>query len=181
MKRVPASHGERGDSSALGKFVEVTSDIPPPAISYVELRVYYTDEEIANSGVDENKLVMYEWDGSRWVECANSGVNPAEIYVWAIFTSFSIYAPMEAPAGCFIATAAYGRATAEQLDTLRTFRDKVLLENSLGSLFVDLHYGISPPLADFISEHEPLRVVVRELLVEPAVWVVEATEGFWHN
>ena len=36
-----------------------------------------------------------------------------------------------------------------------------------------------PPVADFISEHEPLRTLVRELLVEPVAWLVEATEAIW--
>jgi len=81
--------------------------------------------------------------------------------------------------GCFIATAAYGTSTASGLDTLRAFRDEVLLQNSLGSQLVGLYYEISPPLADFISGNEALRPLVRELLVDPVVWVVEATKNLW--
>ena len=80
---------------------------------------------------------------------------------------------------CFIATAAYGTPTAEELDTLRTFRDEVLLQNSIGSGLVNLYYEISPPLADFISEHGVLRTLVRELFVDPAAWLVEATRAIW--
>ncbi|GAG59642.1 unnamed protein product, partial [marine sediment metagenome] len=53
--------------------------------------------------------------------------------------------------GCFIATAAYGTPTAEQIDVLREFRDVVLLESTAGSQFVFLYYQLSPPVADFIS------------------------------
>ena len=81
--------------------------------------------------------------------------------------------------GCFIATAAYGTSTAAEIDTLRSFRDEVLLENSLGSQLVELYYQTSPPVADFISEHEGLRTLVRELLVDPVTWLVEATEAIW--
>ena len=81
--------------------------------------------------------------------------------------------------GCFIATAAYGTSTAEEIDTLRSFRDEVLLENSLGSQLVELYYQTSPPVADFISEHEGLRTLVRELLVNPVTWLVESTEAIW--
>ena len=42
----------------------------------------------------------------------------------------------EPPQPCFIATAAYGAETAEQLYVLREFRDQVLLESTLGSQFV---------------------------------------------
>jgi len=83
--------------------------------------------------------------------------------------------------GCFIATAAYGTSTAGEIDTLRAFRDEVLLQNSLGSQSVAFYYEVSPPVADFISEHEPLRTLVRELLVEPVVWVVEATGTLWQD
>ena len=81
--------------------------------------------------------------------------------------------------GCFIATAAYGTSTAAEIDTLRAFRDDVLLQNSIGSQLVTLYYEFSPPVADFISEHEGLRTLVRELLVDPVSWLVEATEAMW--
>jgi len=83
--------------------------------------------------------------------------------------------------GCFIATAAYGTSTAEELDTLRAFRDDVLLQNSIGSQLVEWYYQTSPPVADFISEHQPLRTLVRELLVDPVTWLVEATGTLWRD
>jgi hypothetical protein len=82
---------------------------------------------------------------------------------------------------CFIATAAYGSPTAEQLDILRAFRDEALLESAVGSQFVDLYYRLSPPIADFISGSSFLRTLVRELLVDPVVWVVGATGDLWRN
>jgi uncharacterized repeat protein (TIGR02543 family) len=82
---------------------------------------------------------------------------------------------------CFIATAAYGSPTAEQLDVLREFRDGALLESAVGSQFVDLYYRLSPPIADFISGSSFLRTLVRELLVDPVVWVVGATGEMWRN
>ena len=85
------------------------------------------------------------------------------------------------PTGCFIATAAYGTSTAEQLDVLREFRDGVLLKSTVGSRLVDLYYQVSPPIADFISEHSVVRTLVRELLIDPIVWLVEATGDIWQN
>jgi hypothetical protein len=83
--------------------------------------------------------------------------------------------------GCFIATAAYGTSTAKQIDVLREFRDMVLLKNTIGSQFVALYYRFSPPIAAFISDSSFLRTLVRELLVDPIVWVVEATGDMWRN
>jgi len=89
--------------------------------------------------------------------------------------------PPSPPSFCFIATAAYGSPTAEQLDVLREFRDVVLLESTLGSQLVDLYYRTSPPIADFIAGNELLRTLVRELLIDPIVWVTEATGSIWRN
>ena len=83
--------------------------------------------------------------------------------------------------GCFIATAAYGTSTAEEIDVLRTFRDNVLLESGLGSQLVEWYYQTSPPVADFISEYTLLKTLVRELLVDPIASLVEATESLWRH
>lgn len=83
--------------------------------------------------------------------------------------------------GCFIATAAYGTPTAKQIDVLREFRDNVLLKSTVGSAFVDLYYRTSPPIANFIARHELLRTLVRELVIDPIVWVVQATDNMWQN
>jgi hypothetical protein len=95
------------------------------------------------------------------------------------FTTDTLSLPLSG--GCFIASAAYGTPTAEQVDVLREFRDVVLLESTVGSQFVTLYYKFSPPVADFIAGNEILRTLVRELLVAPIVWVVEATGDIWRN
>jgi len=83
--------------------------------------------------------------------------------------------------GCFIATAAYGSDTAEELNILRQFRDEVLLPNSLGAEFVSFYYKVSPPVADFISQHDVLRTIVREGLVAPVVNILEWTRRCWNK
>ena len=83
--------------------------------------------------------------------------------------------------GCFIATAAYGTPMAEEIEVLREFRDEYLLTNPVGQSLVELYYEISPPMAEFIDQHEGLRTLVRELLVDPVVWLVEATGTLWRD
>jgi parallel beta-helix repeat protein len=80
---------------------------------------------------------------------------------------------------CFIATAAYGTDTAKEIDILREFRDEVLLSNSLGAEFVSFYYKTSPPIADFISQHEALRTVVRMGFVDPIVKILTWTNDLW--
>lgn len=66
--------------------------------------------------------------------------------------------------GCFIATAAFGSLLEPQVILLRRFRDKFLLTNRLGSVFVQLYYTYSPPFAHFIAKHSVLRAITRILL-----------------
>ncbi|MFC1952598.1 FG-GAP-like repeat-containing protein [Chloroflexota bacterium] len=96
-----------------------------------------------------------------------------EDYHWSFTT--------ELASGCFIATAAYGTDTAEEIQILRDYRDGVLLNNKLGAEFVRLYYQYSPPIADFISQCEVLRTIVREGIIDPIVAIVERGHSFWSD
>jgi hypothetical protein len=62
---------------------------------------------------------------------------------------------------CFIATAAYGTPMAEEIQILREFRDECMLTNPLGKTLVEFYYEVSPPIAEFITEHPSLKPIVR--------------------
>jgi len=66
--------------------------------------------------------------------------------------------------GCFIATAAYGTPMAQDVRYLRAFRDEYLQTNDAGRWFVTQYYKYSPPLADYLRQHDDLRAVVRTAL-----------------
>lgn len=72
---------------------------------------------------------------------------------------------------CFIATAAYGTPIHQDLDLLRWFRDHHLLTHGLGYIFVKMYYKYSPPIAEWIAEHEPAKAGVRMMLF-PIVWSI---------
>lgn len=87
---------------------------------------------------------------------------------------------------CFIATAAYGSYLDPHVKVLREFRDRFLIANFTmhiakfkieipnipGKAIVAVYYKISPPLAEFISQHENLRIVTR-LVLTPVVYGIK--------
>ena len=63
--------------------------------------------------------------------------------------------------GCFIATAAFGSKFEKHVRLLRRFRDLYLMPFSMGRTFVKTYYRYSPPVAEFIANHDILRAIVR--------------------
>jgi hypothetical protein len=167
----------------------------------LEIRLYYTAAELAAADVDEESLRLFWSNDTAWIQCSDGGVNTTSTddgysgYMWARIdantapsldelqgTAWGGYGhPSETPqpCGCFIATAAYGTDTAKDIDILREFRDEVLLPNSLGAKFVSLYYKTSPPIADFISQHEVLRTAVRVGFVDPIVAILNWSYALW--
>jgi hypothetical protein len=68
--------------STLGKYVDVRlSDAA--GVSMIEIRVYYTDGDVAAAGLNVGLLRLYFWDGTQWLECSDTGANTAANYIWA--------------------------------------------------------------------------------------------------
>ncbi|MGA8848407.1 MAG: right-handed parallel beta-helix repeat-containing protein [Dehalococcoidia bacterium] len=183
---------------ALGKYIDVY--VPDTTkVTELQIRLYYTDAELTAAGIsEEESLRLFSWNGTAWVQCSDSGVNTTSAngysgYMWAKIRAdttpsltnlqgeeFGGYGhPSSPPKPCFIATAAYGTATAKEIDILREFRDAVLLPNSLSAKFVSLYYKTSPPIANFISQHEVLRTVVRVGFVDPIVKILNWSHDLW--
>jgi hypothetical protein len=74
--------------------------------------------------------------------------------------------------GCFIATAAFGSYLDPHVYALRQFRDRVLLKNYIGTAFVKFYYKHSPPVADYIRQHDRLRMITRWALT-PLIFGVQ--------
>ncbi len=95
-------------------------------------------------------------------------VNAASTTITMI-SSYSIRANFNGTGSrCCTVTAAYGSPLAEEIEILREFRDEYLLTSTMGQAFVDFYYRVSPPLAQFITEHPNLKPIVRVGLL-PAI------------
>lgn len=66
--------------------------------------------------------------------------------------------------GCFIATAAFGSPMAGQVEILRQFRDRYLLTNAPGRVFVAWYYRNGPVAASYISDKPWAKTAVRAAL-----------------
>lgn len=76
---------------------------------------------------------------------------------------------------CFIATAAYGTPVASDIDVLREFRDKTLMNNAAGKVFVNNYYKHGPRVANVVAGNSVLRWYIRELQIKPVVTFLELT------
>jgi len=63
--------------------------------------------------------------------------------------------------GCFVATAVYGSPLADDVHTLRKFRDEYLLRYTIGRRFVRFYYKYSPRVAKKIEMHGSLGRIAR--------------------
>ncbi len=112
-----------------------------------------------------SKATLYNSSGvkSGTIDAVDEGGVVLRIYSDTIISGDSANANITTPTLCFIATASYGHDSGE-VGLLCKFRDECLLTNPLGTAFVKAYYKLSPPIADFIAESEPLKAAVRVAL-----------------
>ena len=65
---------------------------------------------------------------------------------------------------CFVATAAYGTPLSAEIGALRRFRDRYLLNHSVGRVLVDAYYALGPELARVVRQDEQWRAAARWVL-----------------
>ncbi len=113
------------------------------------------------------RLPSRDFEGESRVMNSTVDIGADEYFVMAL-----VQAIRGGGGSCFIATAAYGSYFEPHVKVLRDFRDKYLLTNPIGRMFVNFYYKTSPPIAEFISKHESLRAVVRWILT-PLVYAIK--------
>lgn len=87
------------------------------------------------------------------------------------------YPPLADGDSCFIATAAFGSKHAADVEILRAFRDRHLLQNAAGRWLVSRYYALSPPAARWLDRHAAWKPVVRIVLKPVVLVALVALEG----
>jgi len=129
-------------------------------IQYVVGHDYYRDE-----------IRYFRPTRITWIEITDKTFSPPADFDAKAYLARNLES-RTADSGCFIATAAYGTPHAQEIDRLREFRDDVLLQNVLGTLFVRTYYRLSPPIAEWVLQKEWRQKLVRKGVIEPALRLV---------
>lgn len=93
---------------------------------------------------------------------ATDQCNSSSALAFAEFTTSEIHFTTVTP--CFVSTAAYGSAMANEVKSLRRFRDRYLATHAPGRAFVRAYYAMGPALAEVIRDNELLRSAARATL-----------------
>jgi len=173
----------------IGTVSTSTGSVPEGTVVEAWMDGVKAAETTANGGSYELIVPGEVGDEGKIVSFTVAGVQASQTAAWVsgeIDNNFDLTIaslPGEStfpfPFDCFIATAAYGTDTAEEIDLLREFRDVVLLPSSLGAEFVYLYYAISPPIAEVISQHDFLRAAVKVGFVDPIVAILDLSYALW--
>lgn len=68
--------------------------------------------------------------------------------------------------GCYIATLCYGDYNADEVLTLRMFRDNYLNQSLLGRFFIIIYYAISPLLVTYLKDKENTTIFIRKHILD---------------
>jgi len=114
------------------------------------------------------QLQGFAWgENTGWIQfTSNGGIDYGVITAWQPQDDVQ-----DEDTICFIATAAYGSYLHPKVKLLRAFRDEYLLPHVLGRTVVNYYYQMSPPIANFIQQHETLKLITR-ILLTPVVFAI---------
>ena len=110
--------------------------------------------------------VTVSWDGDGSYEGTTSST-----------TSFTV-----TKSGCLIATATYGSELTPQVQFLRDFREKRVLQTFAGhqfmTVFNSFYYSWSPNIADTIRSYDSVATVMKPILY-PLIGILQVSEGIF--
>jgi peptide/nickel transport system substrate-binding protein len=154
-----------GDSATISGFVS-------PVLENCKIRIYLRDSggawvDLDDVEIDFDGYYLYTWEpfmiGEYQVRTALIDESGSEI----VFSDTETL-KVEEESMCIIATATYGSELSPEVQFLRNFRDKTVLNTFAGSSFMVLfnlwYYSFSPSVAQVITQSSLLQRLFRVLL-----------------
>lgn len=105
--------------------------------------------------------LLWETDYSIGIRAMDNCRNVGELATYTFRTPEREVGSVDA---CFIATAAYGSALANDVEELRSFRDVFLRRSIFGELATEAYYTFGPTVSGVIAESDLARTTTREAL-----------------
>lgn len=65
----------------MGKWIDVLFD-KSVGVDQLEVRLYYTVEDLAAAGLKEESLRFFWWNGEEWKKCSKTSVDTKDDFVW---------------------------------------------------------------------------------------------------
>ena len=158
-----STSGQTGSDSSLGD-TEGETDSDSGGSYSVIATVGANVTSYTDTGLEKNATYSYRVRAFRYSTSSGSGLGAGvfgEESNQEVYSSYSNEAEEKPFDHCFIATAAYGSLMEPHVAILRQFRNKHLTPYKAGRALVETYYTYSPPIADFIAQHETLRAAVR--------------------
>jgi len=131
------------------------------SISALTQAIYYVTVTAVDSTQNQNES---DFSVEQSIQVGPINESPRSNELTALPEFIQPFPPLPDNGGCFIATAAFGADWAAEVQALRDFRDRFLLNNAAGRWLVAQYYRLSPPLAERLQEREYLKPIVRGLL-----------------
>jgi hypothetical protein len=128
---------------------------------------YYRDNTLARHGIE-----VHRYGNDEVLYCPRETAE--KIFQLLKYKNEHPERGIVANEGCFIATAAFGTPMAQEVETLRRFRDLKLKSSSIGRSLIAFYYRASPPLARTIARSKNMKALVRRSL-KRIIWYLEST------
>jgi hypothetical protein len=159
----------------------------------IEVDGYVHDQQKQYDSQRDNNLARYDIDIFRFsndnvlhnsqvvasdlcqivgVRARHRGLTANHEYSTSPAQTLTTATTLQTKSSCFIATAAYCTPMAQEINTLRRFRDSRMEPNLILRHFVTLYYNVSPPLARVISGNKKMKAFVR-LSLKPIIRLFE--------
>jgi very-short-patch-repair endonuclease len=163
----------------------------------IEVDGYVHDEQKQYDSERDNNLARYGIDVFRFsndnvlynsqvvasdlcqivgVRARHRGLTANPEYSTSSAQTLTTATTLQAERGCFIATAAYGTPMAQEINTLRRFRDSIMEPNVILKHFATLYYKTSPPVAKVIARSKNMKAFVR-LSLKPIIRLFETSNS----